>query len=141
MNVLIIDDSQADRDTAISHLEELEVDEQTNITEAESLTSGIVMLKQYDYDIIILDLALPEADGIDTITKVFTCLQSQKKVIPIIIMTGSGDYKMGKRAYKMGITDYIIKGSEEREDEKKNLRRAISFATYPRNLPTKSRTF
>jgi DNA-binding response OmpR family regulator len=133
MKILVVDDCKADRELIISHIKKINFKEEIEIKESNSLTNTRSAIKENNYDLIILDLNLPESNGIDTVNEVFETLSKSKKDIPIIVLTGSGSYKLGKKAFKLGIKDYLIKG----EDENRELRRAINFATYSRNLPSR----
>ena len=91
-------------------------------------------LQKENYDVIVLDTHLADTTGLDTIQKVNKCLEKAEKTTPIIIYTAIENYAIGKEAYKLGIKDFLIKGqAEERE-----LRRAITFATYSQNLPVRA---
>ncbi|KKM15056.1 hypothetical protein LCGC14_1699870, partial [marine sediment metagenome] len=131
--ILIIDDNPADRNIIQNYINE--TDETTKIIteECSNLTEALSKLEKNKYDIIILDLGLPESKGIETIKIVIEHLKNIRKDIPIIILTGFEDYTLGKKAFKLGIKDYLIKG----ETEPKELQRAISFATYDCNLPSR----
>ena len=48
------------------------------------------------------------------------------KNIPIVVLTGTEDYKVGREAWSLGIKDYLIKD----EIQSKDLSRALNFATY-----------
>jgi len=133
MKILIIDDNPADRNIIQDYINI--TDETTKIIteECPCLTEALNKLEKNQYDIIILDLGLPESTGIETIKLVIEHLKNIRKDIPIIILTGFEDFSLGKKAFKLGIKDYLIKG----ETEPKELQRAISFATYDHSLPSR----
>jgi len=137
MKILLIDGCQADRKIIIKHINHAELNNETiEIHESSNLTEAFNKIGNNNYDTIILDIGLPESDGIETIKIVIEHLKSIKKDIPIIILTAFEDYDMGKKAFKLGIKDYLIKG----ETETKEIRRAIAFATYSNNLPIRKKT-
>ena len=124
MKVLIIDDSQTDRDLILKHLEKIEKRE-IKADECTCLKDGQKKLESFNYDAIILDLSLPESDGIDTVETIVGHLNKHNKNTPIIILTGSDDYSVGRQAWLLGIKNYLIKD----EIESKDLSRALTFAT------------
>jgi two-component system, OmpR family, response regulator len=63
-----------------------------------------------DYEIIILDLMLPDMDGFDLFTKL-----KQIKNIPIIISTARGDIGNKIHGFELGADDYLAKPYEPRE--------------------------
>jgi len=131
MKILIIEDCKAERQFVVKCISEIDSPEEINIDECSNLTTGLTQVSQKDYDLIILDLTLPETDGIETISTMLTCLNNLNKHTPIIVLTGSENFEIGKQAFKLGVKDYLVKG----DTEKKELQRAVIFATYSNYLP------
>ena len=73
---------------------------------AEDLVSGFNLLKKYSFDIILLDLTLPDSNGLNT---VLSMLESAPN-IPLIILTGFDDQDLAIEAVKAGAEDYLVKG-------------------------------
>ena len=76
------------------------------ITTTERLESAIELLNSTHFDIVLLDLRLPDSAGLETL---ITLSKSQPKV-PIIVTTGEGGEEMGLKAVANGAQDYLIKG-------------------------------
>jgi len=77
--------------------------------DAETAAQGLEILKNKDISVIIVDVKLPDANGIDLIKKI-------KKINPIceiIVLTAYGTIEDGVRAIKEGAFDYITKGDED----------------------------
>lgn len=72
---------------------------------AESLKSGYDLVSKESFDLIILDLGLPDGEGIDI-------LKTNKKKIPIIILTARCELEEKINGLKMGADDYITKPFE-----------------------------
>ena len=134
MKILIIDDCKADRNIIVKYINGSMKSSEIKTEECQNLTEALDLLEENEYDTIILDLGLPESQGIETIKIIIEHLKTIRKDIPIIILTAFEDYTIGKKAFKLGIKDYLIKG----ETEPKELQRAITFATYGNNLPPKN---
>lgn len=74
---------------------------------ADRLASAIQKLTQNSYDVILLDLNLPDSRGIETFVK----LSSKAIKLPIIPLTGSGDERLALEVMSLGAQDYLVKGS------------------------------
>lgn len=90
------------------------------------LEEGLERLEESKFDIAILDLNLPDSDGLDTYVKVL----SKHPEIPIIILTGLADEEVGIDAVKQGAQDYLVKG----EFNGKLLVRSIHYAIERKRL-------
>jgi len=69
-----------------------------------SLSAAINCLSSRNYDIMLLDLGLPDSSGIKTVQKVCEATD-----IPVVVLTGIGNEKMGLSAIRNGASDYLIK--------------------------------
>ena len=134
MKILVIDDNRADRDLIITHIKKSK--KRTNVITEESncLKDALSKIENNDYDVILLDLVLPESDGIETVKTVISSLKKWEKDIPVIVLTGTENYKVGREAWALGIKDYLIKD----EIHSRDLSRALNFATYKTNGERKS---
>ena len=105
IRVLIIDD---DRSAFELYEKMLKTDKESffDIKWADSLTNTLEIIKKSEpFNIILLDLNLPDSRGFGTYTKV----KDYTKNAPIIILTGSDDEELAIRAVKEGAQDYIGK--------------------------------
>ena len=125
MKILIVDDSREDRDLIITTIQKTKPGEKVLIDESNCLHDALSKIDLYTYDVMILDLALPESDGIETVKTIKKQLEKAHKNIPIIILTGIEDYKIGREIWSLGVKDYLIKN----EVQEKDLSRALTFAT------------
>ena len=129
MKILVIDDSRADRDMLITHIKNTNSRSAIETEESNCLKDGLKKLKENDYDVIILDLILPESDGVDTVKHVLAHLKAIGKDIPVIVLTGTEDYSVGRKVWLLGIKDYLIKDEIQSTD----IARALKFATYSKD--------
>lgn len=134
MKILVIDDSKEDRDLIINHIKKME--KNIVIDECNCLKNGLQQLESFNYDAVILDLALPETDGIDTVKAVIEHLDKHNKNTPVIVLTGIEDYSVGRKAWLLGIKEYLIKD----EVQTKDISRALTFAVLHSGPSTKSIT-
>ncbi|RME13919.1 MAG: DNA-binding response regulator [Alphaproteobacteria bacterium] len=66
---------------------------------------GIDLAKLYDYDLILLDLGLPDMNGLDVLRQ----LRSARVDTPILILTGSDDTEDKLKGFGFGADDYMTK--------------------------------
>jgi len=85
------------------------------------LTTGISLITQNSYDVILLDLYLPDSRGIDTFETIF----SQKPEMPIVVLTGLDDELIALQAVNNGAQDYLNKGNVDTNLLSRALRYAI----------------
>ena len=128
LKVLLIED-----DANFAFVVEALLRRQTNlsVTRVNCLKDAFAALDERSPDIILLDLTLPDADGLATLTR----LRQRSGEIPIIVLTGNGDEESAMEAVRLGAQDYLVKG----EFENHGLLRAIRYAIERRNNEDKYR--
>jgi PAS domain S-box-containing protein len=104
-NILIIEDNPGDlmlvKEYLDEHILEARVSSAINFKQAEGLLSG----NGANYDIILLDLSLPDKSGEVLVQEVLNISND----IPVIILTGYTDMPFSIRSLEMGISDYLLK--------------------------------
>ena len=73
---------------------------------AESLGAALDYLKGNDYDVILSDLGLPDAHGLEAVIQI----QSQFPPVPIVVLTSLDSQDVAIRAIGRGAQDYLAKG-------------------------------
>jgi PAS domain S-box-containing protein len=107
LNLLLVEDNEGD----IRIIKELLKEQHIMtflITIAGSLTEALSNLAKREFDIILLDLGLPDSYGYETFSKLN---KLYPKANAIIILTGLNDTEIGLNAMYEGAQDYIIKGN------------------------------
>jgi DNA-binding response OmpR family regulator len=79
---------------------------QAEVDHVGRLKTGLEHLTQEKPDVILLDLGLPDSQGLDTFTQVY----AQAPDIPIVVLTGLNDTEQAVEAVKAGAQDYLVKG-------------------------------
>jgi two-component system cell cycle sensor histidine kinase/response regulator CckA len=92
-----------------------------HLSHVERLTEGLARLKEDDFQVVLLDLSLPDAQGLDTVTQVCT----QAPHIPVLVFTGCDDETLAIRAVQVGAQDYLVKGQMDYHLLKKSIRYAL----------------
>jgi two-component system OmpR family response regulator len=101
MRVLIVDDEDDFRETIVKRLNARKL-------AAEGAASGIIaleILKTKDFDIIVLDVKMPEMDGIETLRHI----KKMKPEIEVIMLTGHASVEFGLKGMQLGAFDYVMK--------------------------------
>jgi PAS domain S-box-containing protein len=90
------------------------------VEHSDCLASALTRLQRGGIDIIFLDLALPDSQGIDTIKKV----RLSAPAIPIVVFSGTDDMTIALESLKYGAEDFLLKGSVAAD----SLSRSINYA-------------
>ena len=77
-----------------------------NVMHTARMSDTLEALKAEDFDVVLLDLNLPDSRGLDTVTRVIQVAPE----IPIIVLTATNDDAVGLRAVQMGAQDFLFKG-------------------------------
>ncbi|MBI3930450.1 MAG: PAS domain S-box protein [Chloroflexi bacterium] len=85
------------------------------------LSTGLEYLAQGEYDVVLLDLGLPDSQGLDTLDKVCARIPA----VPIVVMTGIEDETLAVQAIRQGAQDYLVKGDIDSRTLQRVLRYAI----------------
>ena len=105
--VLIIDDDTFMCDLLVNHLKQHGFDVKGTYTGR----SGIKMVEENDFDIVLCDFRLPNTDGFEVLQKI----KSKKPLLPVIIMTAYAEVKMAVKLIKSGAFDYVTKPVQPEE--------------------------
>lgn len=105
-NILIVDDEEKIR-TLIRKYGEFEG---FKIKEASDGIQALEMCEKEDFDLIILDIMMPEMDGFSVCEKI-----RKNNKIPIIMLSARGEEYDKIHGFEMGIDDYVVKPFSPRE--------------------------
>ena len=87
---------------------------------ATRLSTGLRRLSEQDFDVVLLELALPDSKGLETFVKV----HSHAPGIPIVVLAELDDEALAVKAVHEGAQDYLVKGRVD----SRLLRRSIRYA-------------
>jgi signal transduction histidine kinase len=105
VNVLLVEDSLSDAVLLQEALSEQDAG-QFKFTHAESWADAAACLREESFDVLLLDLSLPDSSGRNT----FVQARAAAPHLPIVVLTGVADEAVGLEAVRHGIQDYLIKG-------------------------------
>src|SRR5207248_4228716 len=74
---------------------------------AERVSDACAVLAASPVDVVLLDLSLPDARGLDTVARV----RAAAPHLPIVVLTGLDDEALAVRAVQAGAQDYLVKGA------------------------------
>lgn len=117
LNILLVEDSPTD---VLLAQEALGDHPQFYVTVADRLAKALQLLTDRSFDIVLLDLGLPDSQGLDTLVRLRQC----NPAIPVIVMTARDDEKLAFQAVQEGSQDYLVKG----QVQEGMLARAIRYA-------------
>jgi DNA-binding NarL/FixJ family response regulator len=101
--ILLIEDNPGD---AVIFREKLNAsDLEYKLATAKRLSEGLDRLRDTDFDIILVDLSLPDTQGLEAVTKVREAAPDR----PLIVLTGLDDATAAAEAKKQGAVDYLVK--------------------------------
>ncbi|RJE83659.1 response regulator transcription factor CtrA [Paracoccus onubensis] len=101
MRILLIED---DPNTARA-IELMLTSSNYNVFITEQGEEGIDLAKLYDYDLILLDLDLPDMSGMEVLRNI----RLSRIATPVLILTGSADIESKLRSFGFGADDYMTK--------------------------------
>ena len=103
---------------------------QFSLKHSGSLSDGLNSLSKNTYDVILLDINLPDNNGLDSILEI----KKVAPMTPIVMLTGLDDEKTATSALQLGAQDYLVKGRIESSLLVRSLRYAIERKQIEKEL-------
>lgn len=119
--ILMIEDNPGDARLITEFLKEVPAPSSFNLHCAATLSEGLSLLARQAYDLVLLDLSLPDASGVDIVAR----LQKEYSSVPVVVLTGLSDEAMAIQAVQMGAQDYLVKGTLDGIHLSRAIRHAI----------------
>jgi DNA-binding response OmpR family regulator len=105
IKILLVEDNTGDARSIQEMLNEAG-DDQYEVFHTTRLDNGLKILVKDNFDLILLDLCLPDSEGMDT----FNIMKYNADNIPIIVLTGLKEDIFAVSAVGRGARDYLVKG-------------------------------
>jgi diguanylate cyclase (GGDEF)-like protein len=132
--VLLVEDNPGD-----AHLLREMFNEQdwrsTELMRVECMSAAEAYLAEHVVDIILLDLGLPDARGLEAIRRAHAAAPG----VPLVVLTGLEDESLAVQALQLGAQDYLMKGQIEARGLLRALRYAVERKTMERAALSMSR--
>jgi PAS domain S-box-containing protein len=120
LKVLLVEDNLADARLVRELLREAGAG-MVLLTHAERLRQAVSLLRDGGFNAILLDLSLPDSDGLET----FARARQEAPASAIVVLTGIHDEALALRAVREGAQDYLIKGQVDGQLLYHSLRYAV----------------
>lgn len=119
--ILVVEDNPADAAIIADYFEETRTEPAAGVVEhVDRLQTALAKLAEQHHDVVLLDLSLPDARGLEGLTAIRTAFPN----VPVVVMTGLTDARVALEAVKSGAQDYLSKGV----DGARVVRRAVLYA-------------
>ncbi|MBF0522340.1 MAG: response regulator [Candidatus Omnitrophica bacterium] len=129
LRVLIIEDNQVDQAILVAMIME-ESKGRSFVQTADTIQAALNLLNSYEFDVLTLDLNLPDSQGEKTIQDI----TKKAPKVAIVVSTGSYEDELGIRTLSIGAQDFLIKGKYNGYTLNKALYYAIERKRLEREL-------
>lgn len=93
-----------------------------DLKHAGTLEEAFECVREESFDIVLLDLSLPDSTGLATLTN----LRAQAPEVAIIILTALDDGDVAHEALRLGAREFLIKGDRTRTELLPAIQRALA---------------
>lgn len=105
LNILLVEDNIGDA-RLIQVLLAEEAGDDLRLTHVPRLSEAVEALRRTRYDVVLLDLSLPDSHGLETVET----LRRQAGNVPVVVLSGLDNEAVALGALKSGAEDYLVKG-------------------------------
>lgn len=126
--ILLIEDDAADAGLICDMVESKEAE--CVVATTARLSSAIEMLRKNPFEVVLLDLALPDSRGIETLRR----LLEEGPPLPIVVLTVTADEELAAEAMSMGAQDYLVKGRFDADQLYRAMIYAMERSGYEQRL-------
>ncbi|MFT5697899.1 MAG: two-component system NtrC family response regulator [Desulforhopalus sp.] len=128
-NILVIDDDIEACETMVSLITRLAY----KADKAHTLSTGLTLAQSMEYDLVFLDVFLPDGNGLDILPELMAIPNPPE----VIILTGKGNPDGAELAIKGGVWDYLLKPTSIK-DITLSLNRALKYRKEKKGDPSQS---
>jgi signal transduction histidine kinase len=101
-------------------------DDPPELQHAGDLAAALSRIRAGTHDAVVLDLDLPDSQGLDTLR----ALVAAAPLLPVVVLTGAAEVALGRKALQLGAQDWIPKGQFDAE----LVQRAVRYAVERKRL-------
>jgi Flp pilus assembly CpaE family ATPase len=128
--ILLVEDNPADARLVQETLASQSI-AKFKVVQVGCLGAALERLSEEHFDVVLLDMSLPDSRGLDTLAR----LRRQAASVPIVVLSGLADETVAMKAVREGAQDYLVKGNADGNV----LARCIGFA-IERHLGSSARS-
>jgi diguanylate cyclase (GGDEF)-like protein len=118
MKILLVEDDSDDAD--FLRLSLAQHNGSVSVTRTSSIADAVTALDGDRYDVVLLDLNLPDGRGAECVARI----QEAESLVPIVVLSGHGDEDYAVEILNKGVQDYLVKW----EGDGRTILRAIRYA-------------
>ncbi|MDY6834648.1 MAG: ATP-binding protein [Chloroflexota bacterium] len=107
ISVLLVEDDPGDA-RLVRRVLKKQLEPSFSVEVSERLSAALVRIREVEFDIMLLDLSLPDSQGVQTVAKVI----SEAPHTPVVVLTGLDSQEVGLEALQRGAEDYLTKGQD-----------------------------
>lgn len=119
-HILIVEDNSCDA-TLLERSLRKSIGEELRAQTVQSLAAALEALATTSFDLVLLDLNLPDSTGLETFFEV----ERAAEEVSVVVLTGMEDPGSSLAAMRAGAEDYLVKGELEAESMARAIRRAV----------------
>jgi diguanylate cyclase (GGDEF)-like protein len=123
--ILLVEDNPADARLMVEYLTDAGAGA-VELQHADRISAALKSLNEQSFDVVLLDLSLPDGSGLDTVLRI--CAADPQ--MPVIVLTGLEDDVLALAAVHAGAQDYLVKG----QVDGMGIARAIRYAVERKRL-------
>jgi len=120
IKILLVEDNPGDDRLIREMLKETHAIE-FEIDQVDRLDRALEHLNKKPFNIILLDLGLPDSSGLETLLRV----RAEHEQVPVVVLTGLEDERIAMKAVEIGAQDYLVKGQTKASPLIRSIRYAI----------------
>jgi signal transduction histidine kinase len=127
MKILVVEDNLGDVRLLIEMFRE-QTPNDAEVTQASTMVEAEQHVAEHLFDIILLDLGLPDAQGLDAVRRT----RAAAPHVPLVVLTASDSQSLAAQAVKEGAHDYLVKGQVDPRVLQRTLRLAVEREAHQR---------
>lgn len=94
----------------------------SRVVSATDLTGALAWLDKEPVDLVLLDLGLPDSDGLDSLLRIV----EHAPDVPVVVVTGTQEWGFADKALRVGAPDYLVKGEYRSADLWRTVRHTMA---------------
>jgi len=106
IKLLLVEDNPADARLVQELLAEVDSSQRITVSQTATLKDALQMIYDTSFDVVLIDLGLPDSQGLDTLHH----MQTTKPSLPVVVLSGHNDEELALEAVQNGAQDYLVKG-------------------------------
>ncbi len=126
--ILLIEDDAADAELIRDMVESKEA--QCVLATTDRISSALKLLREGAFEVVLLDLALPDGKGLETLRQIL----DKGPLLPIVVLTVTADEELAAKAISMGAQDYLVKGRFDSDQLFRSMVYAMERKRYEQQL-------